>query len=121
MIPKLMSHFAASCETGGSNFLGFPSWYHYLPCQSVNGVQTPQLNNINDIWLILAALIEILLRIGALAALIFVIVGGAQYMTSQGQPDRTTRARMTIINALIGLVISILAATVVSFIAGQFK
>lgn len=116
---QLPTDFAAACS--GANFLAFPTWYHYLSCQTVNGLQSPQLTSINDIWLVVAAIIEILLRVGVLAALVFVIYGGVQYTTSQGEPDKTTKARMTIINSIVGLAISILAATVVNFIAGKFN
>jgi hypothetical protein len=119
MMESFTTRFAASCSS--ANFLGLPTWYHYLPCQTVNGLQSPELTNINDIWLVLAAIIEILLRIGVLAAVIFVIYGGVQYTMSKGEPDKTTKARMTIINAVAGLAISVLAATVVSFIAGKFN
>lgn len=110
----LITNFAA-CNNGGG-FLGFPHWYEYLPC---NGNQ-PGLTDINDIWLIVAAIIEILLRIAGLAAVILVVYGGVQLMTSQGEPDKAQRARTTIVNALTGLAIAILAAGIVNFIAGRF-
>lgn len=121
----LFSRFAASACSSG-NFLSFPHWYEYLPCQtvSVKGQPTtyvPQLNKLTDVWLIVAAIIEILLRVAALAAVILVIYGGYQYMTSQGEPDKTTKARETIMNALIGLAIAVLAAGIVGFVAGRFK
>jgi hypothetical protein len=65
--------------------------------------------------------VEILLRLAALAAIVMVIVGGVQYITSQGEPNNVTKARTTIISALAGLVIAVLAATAVTFLAGQFK
>ena len=110
----LITHFAAACKGGG--FLGFPHWYEYLPCNG--GV--PALTNINDVWLVVAAIIEILLRIAGIVAIVLVIYGGIQYTTSQGEPDKTTKARSTIINALTGLAIAILAASLVAFVAGRF-
>ncbi|HSX36630.1 MAG TPA: hypothetical protein VLG13_00710 [Patescibacteria group bacterium] len=103
---------------GGSSFLGFPTWYKYLPSKvDSNGLCSPQLGSISDIWLIVAAVIEILLRVAALAAVVFVIVGGVRYIASQGNPDDTTQARNTIINALIGLLIAVMAAVFINFIA----
>ncbi|HSW79694.1 MAG TPA: hypothetical protein VLG47_02855 [Candidatus Saccharimonadales bacterium] len=120
------SALAASC-TGGS-FLSFPPWYKYLNCTSVKStdgtnqsLQTPQLNSINDVWLIAAAVIELMLRLAALAAVGLVIWGGIQYTTSQGESDKTSKARGTILNAIIGLVIAIISAATVSFIAGKFN
>lgn len=107
---------AAPCP--GGNFLFFPTWYKYLPGRvDKNGLCSPTLGSINDIWLIVAAVIEILLRVAALAAVAFVIIGGVRYVVSQGEPDKTNQARSTIINALIGLLLAVTAATFISFIA----
>ena len=121
MVSGLFSHFAASCSGGG--FLGFPTWYHYLQgtTDSANGLCSPQIIGLSDIWLIVAAVIEILLRVAALVAVVFVMIGGFNFVTSQGEPDRTSKARGAIINALIGLVISVLAAVIIGFIAGSIN
>jgi ABC-type Fe3+ transport system permease subunit len=124
-IVNMVSHFAAPCA--GGSFLGFPKWYKYIDGYTVpagqpgEGSCTPKVEHIGDIWLIVAAFVEILLRIGALLAIIFVIYGGIQYITSQGEPNKTNQARQTVINALIGLVISIGATTIITFAAGRFK
>ncbi|MEO7364527.1 MAG: hypothetical protein ABIV43_03410, partial [Candidatus Saccharimonadales bacterium] len=109
--------FAASC-TGGS-FLGFPTWYKYLPgaIDSVNHACTPKIAAVNDVWLIVAAIIEILLRIAGIAAVVYLMYGGFTYITSQGEPDKTNKAKMTIINALGGLLIAVMATFLVAFIA----
>lgn len=112
----LLTNFAAdSC----SHFLGFPTWYEYV--HAPGNCSQVQINSLSDIWLIVAAVIEILLRIAALAAIGFIIAGGFQYVTSQAEPDKTNQARSTIINALVGLVIAIMAATIVNFIAGSIS
>jgi hypothetical protein len=72
---------------------------------------------LTDIWLIVAAIIEIALRIAAIVAVIFIIYGGFSYTTSQGDPEGTAKARGTIVNALIGLAVAVMAAAIVSFIA----
>jgi hypothetical protein len=121
---NLFSHFAAACTSANSSstdFLGFPKWYKYLQQTSdpVTHICTPELTKLTDIWLILAAIIELMLRVAALAAVFLVIYGGVQYIISQGEPDKISRARSTIQNAVIGLVISITAAATVAFIAGR--
>jgi hypothetical protein len=50
----------------------------------------------------------------------YVIYGGIQYVTSQGSPDATKKAQQTIINALIGVVLAVLAASIVAFIGNRF-
>jgi ABC-type Fe3+ transport system permease subunit len=117
-----ISHFAASappCDGGG--FLGFPTWYSYLPGQvDASGQCTPVISGLNDIWLIVAAVVEILLRLGALLAIGFVLYGGISLITSSGDPDKASKARKTILNAVIGLVIAVVATTVVRYLAGRF-
>ncbi len=120
--------FAATCESG--NFFGLPSWSSHLEIKSVtitdpdtNESQTsctPQIKGINDIWKIVASVLEMLLRIATLVAIGFVVYGGVTYTLSQGSPDKTKEALKTIINALVGLAISIVSAALVGFIAGRF-
>lgn len=120
----VVTHFAAPCA--GGSFLGFPKWYKYVDGYTAAagtpgaGSCAPQVTHLSDIWLIVAALVEILLRLGGILAVIFVIYGGIQYITSQGEPSKTNQARQTVINALIGLTISIGATTLVTFFAGRF-
>lgn len=117
---ELISRFAGAPCPGG-NFFGFPTWYKYLPSLDGSNPCTPQLGSIADVWLIVAAIIEILLRVAALVAVAFVVYGGVLYIASQGQPEQTSQARKTILNAVIGLVIAIGATAVVSFVAGRFN
>ncbi|MDB5166144.1 MAG: rane protein of unknown function [Candidatus Saccharibacteria bacterium] len=116
MIPGLYTQFAAACS--GGSFFGFPTWYKYLSCGPDN---TPQLNNINNVWLVGAAVIELLIRLGALLAIGFVIYGAIGFVTSQGEPNKTAEARHTIIDALVGLIIAVAATTILSYIAGRFN
>lgn len=124
---NLLTQFAAqnSCSTHG--FLGLETWFHYLPQKDFdadctinknfsllgsNGTDSPMLT-------IGLAVLDDLLRIAALVAIGFVVWGGIQFVTSQGSPDAVSKARQTIINALIGLAIAIVAASIVAFIGNQ--
>lgn len=115
----------AACNLVGGNFFGFPTWYKYLPSvteMSATGTAcAPRLSGINDIWLILLAIIEILLRLAVLAAIAFVLIGGFKYITSRGNPEKTSSAKTTVTDALIGMVIAIIATAVISFIATRFQ
>lgn len=55
--------------------------------------------------------------IGALA-LIFVIWGGIQFVTSGGDAEKTTKARNTLLYAIIGVVVVVLAYAIVNWAAG---
>lgn len=110
----ILTLFAKSCSDP-KLFSLLPTWYEYLPRTNC----APALHSITDVWLIVAAITEILLRIATLAAIAFVIYGGILYATSQGG-DQTTQARNTIVNALIGLVLSISAGLIIAFLATRF-
>ena len=124
---QIANRFAAAC-TGGGSFLGFPTWYKYLPSNNItttvngNSVTScaPALTSLSDIWLIGAALVEILLRIAALGAIGIVIWGGIKMVTSQGDPSGVASARNTIMDGLVGLGISIVSVGVITFVAGKF-
>lgn len=111
---SLFTIFAAGCHT---DFFGFPTWYKYLNHPNC----TPEIHSLSDVWLIVAAIIEIALRIAAIAAVLFIIYGGFSYTTSQGDPEGTKTARNTIVNALIGLALAVMAAAIVSFIARSIQ
>jgi len=115
----IITNFAASCTGGG--FLGFPTWYKYLDGITVDNLCAPKINSLSDVWLIAAAIIEILLRLAALVAVGFVIWGGFGFIESQGDPAKTAQARSTIINAILGLAIAIISGITVSFLAGRIN
>lgn len=120
-IVNLLTNFAAACQPGaGGGFLGFPTWYQYLEGEiDTSGKCSVVFDFPNDFGAILLAIFEIILRIGALAAVGFVIYGGFQYILSHGEPDRLKAARGTIINAIVGLVITLFATAFVNLIAGS--
>lgn len=116
--PPLDPNFGQPCTPGGGGFLGFPPWYAYLNGTiDSHGACLPAFQGIGDVWLVVAAVIEILLRIAAIVAVIMIIYGGFSYTTSQGDPEGTKKARNTLTNALIGLAVAVSAAAIVSFIA----
>lgn len=122
LFSDISANFGQSCSPSGGNFLDFPKWYEYLNgIYDAHGACIPQVQGLGDIWLIVMAIIEILLRVAAILAVIFVIYAGISYTTSQGDPDATGRAKGTLVNSLIGLAISVMAAAIVAFIAGSFN
>ena len=55
-----------------------------------------------------------------ITAVVFIIIGGIGYMTSQGDSAKLTKSKHTIMYSLIGLVVTILAFAITSFILKQF-
>jgi hypothetical protein len=133
----LFQQFAATTTTtcSGGGFFGVPTWYEYLAnsqfmdssCHFVNASQaqiTAWGLTAGQYWsavviLIALAVLDIVLRIAGLVAFAYVFYGGARYITSHGEPDKTKQAQESIVNALIGLVIALAATTVVSFIGNK--
>jgi hypothetical protein len=109
----------AACAKG--SFFSFPRWYKYLQVDINNGVCSPRLDSLNDIWLILLAIIEMLLRIATIAAIIFLFIAGQKFITARGNPEKIDNARNAAQDAIIGLVIAIAATAVVAFIGGRFN
>lgn len=113
---------AASCY---KTFFGLKPWYQYLnldsQCEIVNFNIFPAGGKGSDIPLVLLAVVDDLLRIAGIVAVGFVIYGAFQYVASQGNPDAVARAQNTVINALIGMAIAIIAVATVSFIGGRLR
>jgi hypothetical protein len=114
---------AANCEKG---FFGLIPWYHYLKdklddqCNLKDFNVLPGADNkATDIPLILAAVVDDLLRIAAVVAVAFVLVGAIRYIYSQGDPEGSAQAQATLTNALIGLAISLIGVAFISFVATQ--
>lgn len=53
-----------------------------------------------------------------LVAVVFIIYGGIQYMTSSGEAAKAKKARDTILYACIGLIICVLAFAIVNWVIG---
>ena len=127
MWSSLFHFFAAGCST--PNFFKFPSWYTYLGSRmevssATNRCELRDLTNqefIQSIPLIFLAFVDIALRIAALVAIGYVIWGGIQFVIAQGESDKTKKARQTVINALIGLVIALVATAVVTFVGSRIR
>lgn len=123
--------YAASgpAECSNNGFLGLPTWYKYLELGAkgndtcaIIGPAEKNLKGEESFSLqkglprIGMAVAEILLRVAGMVAVAYVILGGFKYMTSQGEPDGLKAAQGTIINALIGLAISVMSTVIVTVI-----
>ncbi|USN96557.1 MAG: hypothetical protein H6797_05870 [Candidatus Nomurabacteria bacterium] len=125
--PTVASSAGGSNPCGGSITI-FPHWYDGL-CKSDGSIKSPNEVGSGDTgkrfgtWLTIIAMniVDMLLYVVGYASLIFIIWGGFKYMTQGDNSSGTVAARKTIQNAIIGLVISIMAIAIVQFIAGSIK
>lgn len=113
------SALAAPCNDFNKTILGVPTWYKYLDGSDVEGKCQPVIETSQDILPIGLAVFEGALTLGGVIAGIMIFIGGFKYVLAQGESDRAAAGRKTATNALIGLVITMVAARVVSFIAGR--
>jgi hypothetical protein len=118
----------ASAETCSKTFLGLKPWFAYLPkeafdsdCSIAADVKILGTGKDSVALPVTLVIVDDLLKIAGLVAVVYVITGGIKLTTSQGEPDKTKMARESIINALIGLVVAVVAAAVVSYIGSQLS
>lgn len=115
------------CNTGVTFF---PRWYDGL-CKNGTIVSPNDMNNGGSdaasttgnklgAWITVIALniVSMLLYAVGYVSLGFIIFGGFKYMTSGDNSSGTVAARKTILNAVIGLILSIMSVGIVKFIAG---
>lgn len=123
MIPllNLLTYFAAGCAKPSE--FGIPTWYKYIDGTVVKGecklLGDFSENEIRSLLGIGLAAVEILLFFAGIIAIAYIIYGGFSYVLSQGEPEKTKIAKDSILNAVIGLVIAILASTIVRFIGSS--
>lgn len=108
--------YAAACNNE-NGFLGIKPWYTGLCKGGTNDVEIKNLPG--DIVIIILNVFSILIVVISYAAVAMVIFGGIKYVISVGDPAKTTAARHTIQNALIGLLLSLTALAIVNFVTGQ--
>lgn len=100
----------AECE---KSVLGIPPWYRGLvdPSKSDCSLISPDPNTPNGIslntyiWRIVLNGVDIALVLVAYLTVFFILYGGFLYMTGGALPGQLEKARKTIINAVVGLVI----------------
>lgn len=67
-------------------------------------------------------IVNIMLFIVGAVAVIMLIIGGIRYVTSNGAQDQVTAAKNTIMYAIIGIIVAVLAYAIVNFVvAGLSK
>ncbi len=110
--PAVQAKSAGEC---GKSFFGIPYWYKYLELDKDCNIKTTDQENVPA--KIILGVIDIALFLAGLLAVIMIIWGGFQFIFANGEPGSIANARKTILNAVIGLIIAILASQIVRFVA----
>ena len=121
--------YAARCKSQDASI--FPSWYDDLCKENTDTIMSPtefnkKASTAEDtasnlgLWLSIIAMniVKILLMVVGFVSLGFIIYGGFKYMTSGDSSAGTVAARKTIMNAVIGLVLSVAAVAIVNLVVG---
>ncbi len=139
--PVLLTTFATTAVTAACQpqpFFGLVPWYNYLDkeintgggssrcdvtCFNVLPRATPNDCTVSksDIPAVLLAIVDNMLRIAGLVAVAFVLVGAFQFVASRGNSERTAGAQSTVINALVGLTVALLAIGFISYVGGKLQ
>jgi type IV secretory pathway VirB2 component (pilin) len=64
----------------------------------------------------LQQILQIVFGIAAALAVLFIVIAGLRFITSQGNPQEVAKARNTIVYALVGLLVALSAEVIVSFV-----
>jgi len=95
----------AACD---DKFLGIPQW-----CR---GMDTTTQSISEVIWTIALNVLEMGLWAAGYISAAFILYGGISYILTQGAVDGAIKSRTMILNAIIGLLISMISVSIVSFI-----
>lgn len=115
---KMKTFILAAIAVVGIGFVATPALVYASPAEEIqNGVNKiggdddqPKLEDaIKDI-------VNVLLFILGAIAVIMIIIGGIRYATSNGDSSQITGAKNTILYAVIGLIVAILAYAIVNFV-----
>jgi hypothetical protein len=129
--------FCDKQANGVMGFLGLEPWYHFMPDSEFGRQGDPcaiKCFNIfpqhadnecgqsaSDVPGVVLAIIDDLLRIAALVAVVYIIIGSFEFVGSRGNSERAASAQSTIISALTGLAISLVAVALVSFLGARLQ
>ncbi len=68
---------------------------------------------------IIKNIINAVIGLVGVAAVLMMIIGGVSFITSQGDANKVTKARNTILYGVVGLIIALLSFAIVNFVLGE--
>lgn len=110
-------------DTTPTGKTGAPECNNDPGLQYVNGLCLPLgrptgngLISCSSIGDCVSRVIKVLLTLGGIIAVVFIIIGGYQYMTSAGNEESAGKGKKTLLYAVIGLAVILLAYTIVTVV-----
>lgn len=101
-------------------FLGGDTMAAQTPTQVQQGVNDVGGAGALSMQTVIKTAVNVLLYFVGALSVIMIIYGGFKYVTSSGESSAVASAKNTILYAVIGIIISVLAYSIVNFAAGLF-
>lgn len=122
MNKKITAITTAAASTATYLSLALPAFAQtpVNPCPTQAGFSGLCKLDSSKIGTVLSSIITIVLIAAAIIALFFLIYGGIRWITSGGDKAKVESARNTIIAAIIGLVVALLAFFIITIVLGLF-
>lgn len=115
---------AAAAVCNEDRVLGIPPWFRGLVKEDGNQcvvIEPAAVGGLQQfIWKIVLNIIDMALVIVGYIAVFFILFGGFQFITGGSSPDQVSKARKTILNAVIGLTIALASIGIVNLIFRAF-
>lgn len=110
---------SAACD---DRLLGIPPWYRGVTTGPDCLIQNPVGNEELGAFITKIALniVEIMMVITAYIALFFILYGGFLFIANNGSSETVQKGSRTVLNAIIGLAISLGAVAILNFVFGIF-
>ncbi len=129
--PSSATYAATTC-TNAKGFLTFPVWYRGLnpsagDCSIIDPNQLNTASNgannglSNFIWRVVLNILDMALQLVGYIAVGFILYGGFTMVISSGAPEVMAKGRKTVLDAIIGLIISIASVGIINLVMGIIK
>lgn len=69
---------------------------------------------------LLTTVFNLVLAVAGAVAVAFIVWGGMQYILSQGESNKITQAKNTLLYSIVGLVIVMFSFAILNFVLGKF-
>lgn len=108
----------SDASASGSNncehsILGLRPWYAGLDMEDGCTIASPSENELPAfVWKIVLNVLTDAFMVAGYVAVGFVVFGGYKYLMSGGEPSKVAQGKQTITNAIVGLIIAMLATLI---------
>jgi hypothetical protein len=82
---------------------------------------SPDTTDVTDLGTLVSRIATWLTYAAGVAAFIYLVYSGILYISAAGNPDQAKKGQQGIINAIIGIVIIVLAYTIISVVQNSAK